>query len=109
MNGYVRRFAMDWVEGHAVAVPLNMRHEEASRLASKLLNFVAREGLDRDDIEEALGADLELYMFQAATTAMMQGDAALGKARTPPQISPKAGRPPGRLGRHGDLQKVWLN
>jgi hypothetical protein len=108
MNGYVRRFAMDWIENHVEAVPLNMRHEEASRLASKLLNFVAREGLDRDDIEEALGTDLEFYMFEAATTAIVQADAALGKTRTPPQLSPKEGGPPRRLGRH-DLQKVWLN
>ena len=108
MNGYVRRYATDWIENHVVPVPLDIRHEEASRLASRLLNFVAREGLNRDDIEDALGADLEFYMFQAATTAMVQGDAALGKARKPAQLSPKEGGPPRRLGRHY-LQKVWLN
>lgn len=104
MNGYVRRFAMDWIENHVEAVPLNMRHEEASRLASKLLNVVAGEGLDRDDIEEALGADLEFYMFQAATTATVQGDAGLKGATASTEH-----RPPGRLGPRGKLHSVWLN
>jgi hypothetical protein len=32
-------------------------------------------GLEREDIEEAIDADLEFYMFQAISKAMMQEDA----------------------------------
>jgi hypothetical protein len=41
-----------------------------------------REGLDRDDIEEALGADLEFFMFRAVTNVTLLGDAGLAPEGT---------------------------
>ncbi len=64
-------FATDWVRQHARPVALKARHQEASRLASKLLDSGAREALGREDIEEGLNAELELFEFQSVTTAMM--------------------------------------
>jgi hypothetical protein len=83
MNTYTKRFVTDWANEHAQPVALNARHGEAAHLARKLLEAGAREGLDRDDIEEAIDAELEFYMFQAITTAMMQGDARQARTEGP--------------------------
>lgn len=83
MNTYTRRFVTEWAKEHARPVVLSARHEEASRLARKLLEAGAREGLARDDIEEAIDAELEFYMFQAVTGAMTAWDANRRSRATP--------------------------
>ena len=101
MNSYTRQFVTDWAKEHAQPVALNARHEEASHLARRLLNAGAREGLDRDDVEEAIGTELEFFMFQAVTTAMMQGDVKLAASETAAWFDLKRGdarRPTSGLG-----------
>lgn len=101
MNAYTRRFVTDWANEHVQPVALSARHEEASHLARRLLNAGTGEGLGRDDIEEAIGTELEFYMFQAVTTAMLQGDVKLAASETAAWFDLKRGdarRPTSGLG-----------
>jgi hypothetical protein len=75
MNVHTNRFVVVWANQHAQPVAFKYRHSEASKLAARLLNDGAMLGLEREDIEEAIDADLEFYMFQAISKAMMQEDA----------------------------------
>ena len=69
---HTTKFVTDWTTQHALPGAVRDRSAEASRLAARLLNHGAIRGLEREDIEEAIGADLEVYMFQAISKAMKQ-------------------------------------
>lgn len=77
---HTTKFVTDWTTEHALPGAIRHRRAEAFRLAARLLNYGATRGLEREDIEEAIGADLEFYMFQAISKAMKQHNAMLDDA-----------------------------
>jgi len=85
---HTTKFVTDWTTEHVQAGAVRDRHAEAARLAARLLNHGATSGLEREDIEEAIGADLEFYMFQAISKAMKQRNGMLDRAlRDAPRLS----------------------
>ena len=88
MDVHTTKFVTDWTTEHVQPGAVRDRHAEAARLAARLLNHGATKGLEREDIEEAIGADLEFYMFQAISNAMKQRNGMLNRAlRDAPRLS----------------------
>ena len=65
MDVHTTKFVTDWTTEHVQPGAVRDRHAEAASLSARLLNHGATQGLEREDIEEAIGEDLEFYMFQA--------------------------------------------